>query len=106
MKRDNAEDKVTTCGQGKLSLAPGIFFPQYSRGPFYEILKKAFPRCIKKTGQQKLCLRETASKLGITQQALGVSVRSNRCSVKLAKRIVAKGKRRVKLEELYEFVFK
>lgn len=79
---------------------------EYSRGPLYDVLKKAFPHLVRKTGQKMLDLRAVAEKLGYTHEGICKPVRTNKCVPALAMLVVEKARGRVTIEEFYPFVFK
>jgi hypothetical protein len=76
----------------------------YSRGPLYDLLKKAFPQMIGRDGFRMLNLKKVAERLEYTHEGICKPVRANKCSPNLAKLVVKKARGRVKLEEFYPFV--
>jgi hypothetical protein len=79
---------------------------EYSRGPLYDVLKKAFPNFVRKSGTRMLDLKAVAEKLGYTHEGICKPVRTNHCVPALAMLIVEKARGRVTIEEFYPFVFK
>ncbi len=94
----------------KSKMVPIVLFNpetgEYSRGPLYDVLKKAFPHLVRKSGKKMLNLHAVADKLGYTHEGILKPVRTNRCVPALAMLIVEKARGRVSIEEFYQFVFK